>query len=90
MADMSTHDVVVMDDCRNECVVSLAEVASMVVVVKRNRNYTVWTNGISKLQLKEAYIEYHNFRQRISMLVEDFTDEFDRLRMHCEVDEEEE
>ncbi|PWA70702.1 hypothetical protein CTI12_AA286890 [Artemisia annua] len=39
---------------------------------------------------QEAYIEYHNFRQGSSMSVEDFTGEFDRLRMRCDVDEEDE
>ena len=37
---------------------------------------------------QEAFIEYHNFRQVSSMSVEDFTGEFDRLRMRCDVDEE--
>ena len=39
---------------------------------------------------QEAFIEYHNFRQGTSMSVEDFTGEFDRLRMRCDVDEEDE
>ncbi|GJX86206.1 RNA-directed DNA polymerase [Tanacetum coccineum] len=39
---------------------------------------------------QEAYIEYHNFRQGSSMSAEDFIGEFDRLRMRCDVDEEEE
>ncbi|GKC75614.1 putative reverse transcriptase domain-containing protein [Tanacetum coccineum] len=39
---------------------------------------------------QEAYIEYHNFKQGSSTSVEDFTGEFDRLRMRCDVDEEEE
>ncbi|GJZ45166.1 reverse transcriptase domain-containing protein [Tanacetum coccineum] len=39
---------------------------------------------------QEAFIDYHIFRQGTSMSVEDFTGEFDRLRMRCGVDEEEE
>nr|GEV31954.1 reverse transcriptase domain-containing protein [Tanacetum cinerariifolium] len=39
---------------------------------------------------QEAFIEYHNFSQRTSSSVEDFIAEFDRLRMRCDVDEEEE
>lgn len=39
---------------------------------------------------QEAFIEYHNFRQVSSMSVEDLTGEFDRLRMRCDVDEEDE
>ncbi|GJT00100.1 reverse transcriptase domain-containing protein [Tanacetum coccineum] len=39
---------------------------------------------------QEAFIDYHSFRQGTSMLIEDFTGEFDRLRMRCGVDEEEE
>nr|GFA93851.1 reverse transcriptase domain-containing protein [Tanacetum cinerariifolium] len=39
---------------------------------------------------QEAFIEYHNFSQRASPSVEDFVAEFDRLRMRCDVDEEEE
>nr|GEV97955.1 RNA-directed DNA polymerase [Tanacetum cinerariifolium] len=34
--------------------------------------------------------KYHNFSQRASSFVEDFIAEFDRLRMRCDVDEEEE
>ncbi|GJZ28759.1 reverse transcriptase domain-containing protein [Tanacetum coccineum] len=37
-----------------------------------------------------AFLEYHNFCQRTSSCVEDFIAEFDRLRMRCAVDEEEE
>ena len=36
---------------------------------------------------QEAFTEYHNVRQRDSM-VEEYTEEFDRLRMCCDVDEE--
>nr|GEY48207.1 reverse transcriptase domain-containing protein [Tanacetum cinerariifolium] len=39
---------------------------------------------------QEAFIAYHNFSQRASSSVEDFIVEFDRLRMRCDVDEEEE
>nr|GEV79973.1 reverse transcriptase domain-containing protein [Tanacetum cinerariifolium] len=39
---------------------------------------------------QEAFIEYHNFSQRASSSVEDFIAEIDRLRMRCDVDEEEE
>nr|GEV77484.1 reverse transcriptase domain-containing protein [Tanacetum cinerariifolium] len=39
---------------------------------------------------QEAFIEYHNFSQRASSSVEDFVAEFDRLRMRCDVDKEEE
>ncbi|GJQ90212.1 reverse transcriptase domain-containing protein [Tanacetum coccineum] len=39
---------------------------------------------------QEAFIDYHSFRQGTSMSVEDFTGEFDRLRMRYGVDEEEE
>ncbi|GJR23290.1 reverse transcriptase domain-containing protein [Tanacetum coccineum] len=39
---------------------------------------------------QEAFIDYHSFRQGTSMSVEDFIGEFDRLRMRCGVDEEEE
>ena len=39
---------------------------------------------------QEAFIEYHNFKQSGGMLVEEFTSEFDRLRLRCDVIEEEE
>nr|GEZ10697.1 retrovirus-related Pol polyprotein from transposon 17.6 [Tanacetum cinerariifolium] len=39
---------------------------------------------------QEAFIEYQNFSQRAPSSVEDFIAEFDRLRMRCDVDEEEE
>ncbi|GJW19523.1 reverse transcriptase domain-containing protein [Tanacetum coccineum] len=39
---------------------------------------------------QEAFLEYHNFSQRTSSSVEDFIAEFDRLRMRCAVEEEEE
>ncbi|GJU02692.1 reverse transcriptase domain-containing protein [Tanacetum coccineum] len=59
---------------------------------------TSWTKMKNKLMAKflpvhyrqEAFIDYHSFRQGTSMSVEDFTGEFDRLRMRCGVDEEEE
>nr|GFB23788.1 reverse transcriptase domain-containing protein [Tanacetum cinerariifolium] len=59
---------------------------------------TSWTMMKNKLMAKflpvhyrqEAFINYHRFRQGTSMSVEDFTGEFDRLRMRCGVDEEEE
>nr|GEZ67074.1 reverse transcriptase domain-containing protein [Tanacetum cinerariifolium] len=40
--------------------------------------------------IQEAFIEYHNFSQRASSSVGDFITKFDRLRMRCDVDEEEE
>ncbi|GJX64115.1 hypothetical protein Tco_0298458, partial [Tanacetum coccineum] len=39
---------------------------------------------------QEAFIEYHNFKQSGGMLVEEFTSEFDRLRLRCDVVGEEE
>ncbi|GJS33009.1 reverse transcriptase domain-containing protein [Tanacetum coccineum] len=39
---------------------------------------------------QEAFIEYHNFKQSGGMLVKEFTSEFDHLRLHCDVVEEEE
>ncbi|GJW43911.1 reverse transcriptase domain-containing protein [Tanacetum coccineum] len=39
---------------------------------------------------QEAFIEYHNFKQSGGMLVEEFTSEFNRLRLRCDVVEEEE
>ncbi|GKC93244.1 RNA-directed DNA polymerase [Tanacetum coccineum] len=39
---------------------------------------------------QEAFIEYHNFKQSGGMLVKEFTNEFDRLRLRCDVVEEEE
>ncbi|GKC94625.1 putative CCCH-type zinc finger family protein, partial [Tanacetum coccineum] len=39
---------------------------------------------------QEAFIEYHNFKQSGATLVEEFTSEFDRLRLRCDVVEEEE
>ncbi|XP_061364670.1 uncharacterized protein LOC133308096 [Gastrolobium bilobum] len=38
---------------------------------------------------QEAFIEYHNFRQR-DLTVEQYTTEFDRLRMRCDMVEEDE
>ena len=34
---------------------------------------------------QEAFIEYHNFKQSGGMLVEEFTSEFDRLSLRCDV-----
>ncbi|GJZ47070.1 reverse transcriptase domain-containing protein [Tanacetum coccineum] len=39
---------------------------------------------------QEAFIEYHNFKQSGATLVEEFTSEFDHLRLRCDVVEEEE
>ncbi|GKB83407.1 hypothetical protein Tco_0950302 [Tanacetum coccineum] len=46
-----------------------------------------WLHTVERQQ---AFIKYHNVRQVSSMSVEDFTGEFDRLRMRCNVDEEDE
>ncbi|GKB47892.1 RNA-directed DNA polymerase [Tanacetum coccineum] len=51
------------------------------VAIKLKKNAFIW---------QEAFIDYHSFRQGTSMSVEDFIGEFDRLRMRCGVDEEEE
>ncbi|GJT80165.1 reverse transcriptase domain-containing protein [Tanacetum coccineum] len=39
---------------------------------------------------QKAFIEYHNFKQSVGMLVEEFTSEFDHLRLRCDVVEEDE
>ncbi|GKA63393.1 hypothetical protein Tco_0762999 [Tanacetum coccineum] len=39
---------------------------------------------------REAFTEYHNFKQSRVMLVEEFTSEFDHLRLCCDMVEEEE
>ncbi|PWA49561.1 hypothetical protein CTI12_AA478130 [Artemisia annua] len=56
-----------------------------------------WSKMKKKLMAKflpvqyrqEAFIEYHNYKQT-SISVEEFTSEFDRLRLRCDVVEEEE
>ncbi|GJV24014.1 reverse transcriptase domain-containing protein [Tanacetum coccineum] len=46
-------------------------------------------NFLSVQFRQEAPIEYHNFKQSGAMLVEEFTSEFDRLRLRCDMVDEE-
>ncbi|PWA45919.1 Gag-pol polyprotein-like protein [Artemisia annua] len=72
------------------------------IIKQRNREgkpkIVSWEKMKKKLMAKflpvqyrqEAFIEYHNFKQVGGMLVEEFTNEFDRLRLRCDVVEEDE
>nr|GEU65500.1 serine/threonine-protein kinase SAPK3-like [Tanacetum cinerariifolium] len=62
----------------DECVVSLAEVVSMVVAVKGNRNHTVGTNGISKLQHKEAVEENQSDHEEITYV------DYEEMLVNCQ------
>ncbi|GKB47018.1 hypothetical protein Tco_0897771, partial [Tanacetum coccineum] len=61
-----------------------------VSLMRKNTHQIIETSGISRSQLREdKLIEYHNYRQT-SISVEEFTNEFDRLRLRCDVVEEDE
>ncbi|GJS86349.1 aspartyl protease_2 domain-containing protein [Tanacetum coccineum] len=49
------------------------------VAIKLKKSALIW---------QEAFIEYYNFKQSRATLVDEFTIEFDHLRLHCDVVEE--
>ncbi|XP_071704974.1 uncharacterized protein [Rutidosis leptorrhynchoides] len=49
----------------------------------------LWSKFLPERYKQEAYLEYHNLKQR-SMSIEELIREFDRARLRCDVQEEEE